>query len=108
MLRITLLSGENLAGIPAAGLSDAKSLKQQLHRKHGLPPRFRQRLFHNGSAMEDDSKLDSSMDLEVVAVSFADSSEDQRKELVGAATFGHAAKAGEGMHRSTARTRSLA
>ena len=72
MLRITLLSGETLASVPAAGLSDAKALKQRLHRQHGLPPRFRQRLFHNGSALEDDSKLDPSMDLEVVAVSFVD------------------------------------
>ncbi|OLQ11106.1 Ankyrin repeat domain-containing protein 50 [Symbiodinium microadriaticum] len=41
MLRITLLSGEELTSLPLAELSDVKALKQRLHQQHGLPPRFR-------------------------------------------------------------------
>ena len=58
-----MMSGEEVASIPVVGLSDVKSLKQQLHRLHRLPARFRQRLFHGGSALHDAAKLDSLEDL---------------------------------------------
>ena len=44
MLRIRKLTGEEVASLPLAELSDVKMLKQRLHQQHGLPPCFRQRL----------------------------------------------------------------
>mmetsp|Transcript_66832 Transcript_66832/g.156617 ORF Transcript_66832/g.156617 Transcript_66832/m.156617 type:complete len:233 (-) Transcript_66832:8-706(-) len=82
MLRITQLSGEELTSIPIEELSDVKALKQRLHENHGLPPRFRQRLLHGGTTLDDAAKLDSVMDLEVVALhGFCEASESQRTAL---------------------------
>ena len=94
MLRITLLSGEELTSLPLTELSDVKSLKQRLHQQHGLPPRFRQRLLHEGNALDDAVKLDSAMDLQVLIVSFSEVSEDQQYELIEAASDGRVAEAG--------------
>ena len=71
MLRVRMLSGEVVASIPSEELedvNDARSLKQRLHRLHGLPPRFRQRLFHCGRPLDDMDRLelDSPMDVELV------------------------------------------
>ena len=82
MLRITLLSGEELT-----------SLKQRLHQQHGLPPRFRQRLLHEGSTLDDDVQLDSAMDLQLLIVAFSEVSEGQQQELDVAASDGMVAKA---------------
>ena len=57
MLRITLLSGEEVTSLALAELSDVKALKQRLHQQHGLPPRFRQRLLHEGNTLDDAVKL---------------------------------------------------
>ena len=68
-LRVRMLSGEAVASIPSEELedvNDARSLKQRLHRLHGLPPRFRQRLFHCGRPLEDMDTLDPPMDVELV------------------------------------------
>ena len=65
MLRITQLSGEELTSLPLTELSDVRALKQRLHRQHGLPPRFRQRLLQEGQTLDDGVKLDSVMDLQV-------------------------------------------
>ncbi|OLQ11090.1 Ankyrin repeat domain-containing protein 50 [Symbiodinium microadriaticum] len=70
MLRITLLSGEELASLPLRQLSDVKALKQRLHEQHGLPPRFRQRLLHEGKALDDAVRLDVAMDLQAVVLPF--------------------------------------
>ena len=93
MLRITLLSGEELTSLPLTELSDVKGLKQRLHQQHGLPPRFRQRLLHEGNALDDAVKLDSAMDLQVLIVAFSEVSEQQWRELYGAAASGNVAKA---------------
>ncbi|OLQ11102.1 Ankyrin repeat domain-containing protein 50 [Symbiodinium microadriaticum] len=92
MLRITLLSGEELTSLPLTELSDVKGLKQRLHQQHGLPPRFRQRLLHEGNALDDAVKLDSAMDLQVLIVAFSEVSEQQWRELYGAAASGNVAK----------------
>ncbi|CAE7942703.1 unnamed protein product [Symbiodinium sp. KB8] len=92
MLRITLLSGEELIRLPLTELSDVKALKRRLHQHHGLPPRFRQRLFNNGEILDDDFQLDSAMDLQVLIVSFCDASQDQRRELCAAAMDGRLAE----------------
>ena len=65
MLRITQLSGEELTSLPLAELSDVKALKQRSSREHGLPPRFRQRLLHEGNTLDDAVKLETEMDLQV-------------------------------------------
>ncbi|CAE7033639.1 mask [Symbiodinium sp. CCMP2592] len=59
MLCITLLSGAEIAHVPLAELAHVKALKQHLHEHHSLPPRFRQRLLHEGNALDDSVTLDS-------------------------------------------------
>ena len=81
MLRVGKLSGEEVASIPIVQLSDVKTLKQRLHQQHGLPPRFRQRLLHEGNTLNDAVKLDSVMGLQVVASMASDTSESERTEL---------------------------
>ena len=43
MLRVHLLSGEEVASVPAEEVRTVRELKQRLHELHGLPPRFQQR-----------------------------------------------------------------
>ena len=95
MLRITLLSGEDLTSIPCAELSDVQALKQRLHHQHGLPPRFRQRLLHEGNILDDAFELDSPMDLQVLTLPFSEASDTQRDRLYEASGSGPAAEAGE-------------
>ncbi|CAE7943916.1 mask [Symbiodinium sp. KB8] len=72
MLRLTwMTSGEEVASIGVEELSDAKALKQELSRKHGLPPRFRQRLFHRGSPVDDSAPLDSILELQLVVLPYS-------------------------------------
>ena len=94
MLRVTLLSGEELTYLPLTELSDVKALKQRLHQQHGLPPRFRQRLLHEGNTLDDCIQLDTAMDLQVLIVAFSEVSEDQQQELFSAAFDGRVAEAG--------------
>ena len=82
MLRIRMLSGDEVVDIPVRELSDVKSLKKRLQQVHGLPPRFRQRISSRGSILEDTAKLDSSMDLELVLLPCSVASQAQADELV--------------------------
>ena len=120
MLRITRLSGETLASIPAAEVDDVKALKQRLHQHYDLPPRFRQRLFHEGKSLDDSVSLDSVkeshgafkrrrlrrktlddsikpdvMELQVLITAFVDASEDQTRKLRLAAGSSRVAEAGQ-------------
>ncbi|OLQ10090.1 Ankyrin repeat domain-containing protein 39 [Symbiodinium microadriaticum] len=88
MLRVTMLSGEQVASIPVMELSDVRSLKQRLHRLHNFPTRFRQRLLHEGSPLGDDAKLDSIAHLELLLLSYHPTSQSQANELVTAAMNG--------------------
>ena len=85
MLRITQLSGEELTCLPLTELSDVKALKQRLHEQHGLPPRFRQTLLHEGNTLDDAVKLETEMDLQLLIVAFSEPSGDQGRELRAAA-----------------------
>ena len=78
MLRITMLSGEEVASMPLPDLSDVRALKEQLHRLHGLPTRFRQRLFHCGNPVDDATPLDAAMELSLVLLSYIACSERQK------------------------------
>ena len=88
-----MLSGEEVASIPLEELSDVKALKQQLHRMHGLPSRFRQRLFCAGDAVDDSIILDSPMELELVLLAYFATSEGQASELVTLAANGSTSEA---------------
>ncbi|CAE7907320.1 Kidins220 [Symbiodinium sp. KB8] len=83
-----MLSGNWVASIPAVELGDVKSLKQRLHRLHGLPSRFRQRLFHEGSLLDDAAQLDSLRDLELLLLSYHPACQTSADELVTAAARG--------------------
>ena len=88
MLRVTMLSGEQVVSIPVMELTDVRSLKQQLHRLHNFPTRFRQRLLHDGSPLGDDAKLDSITDLELLLLSYHPTSQSEEDQLVTAAMNG--------------------
>ena len=92
MLRITGLSGDPVTMVPVEKVTDVRSLKQHLHQRHGCPPRFRQRLFLHGKTLEDSVELESSMDLDLVLLSFADVSQAQADDLAAAAKQGRLAE----------------
>ena len=82
MLRISwMLSGADVASMSVEGLSDAKTLKQELSCKHGVPPRFRQRLFHRGNPVDDSAALDSPMELQLVLLPYSATSQTEAEEL---------------------------
>ena len=76
--------------MPVEELSDVKALKQQLNRAHGLPTRFRQRLFLCGSPLDDSAPLNSPMELELVLLSYSATSQTQAEaeELATASASG--------------------
>eukprot|EP00439_Symbiodinium_sp_Y106_P004228 s195_g1.t1 len=92
MLRVRTLAGEEVASIPVMELSDVMALKQQLHRLHGLPTRFRQRLFHGSNLLEDAAKLDSPLDLDLVLLPYVAAPQSGVDELATAAKNGLAAE----------------
>ena len=94
MLSITLLSGEELTCLPLTELSDVKALKQRLHEQHGLPPRFRQRLFHEGNTLDDAVQLDTAMDVQILIVAFIENWEEEGPELCEAAASDRVDQAG--------------
>ena len=105
MLRITLLSGEELASLPLRQLSDVKALKQRLHEQHGLPPRFRQRLLHEGKALDDAVRLDVAMDLQAVVLPFREEyGSVWSAHLLDAAANGSVTEAGSSLMTAAATT----
>ena len=95
MLSVRLLSGEEVAKVPLQEeLRDVRSLKQNLHRLHGLPPRFRQRLLLDGEALEDAARIDAPVELELVLLASSAVSDLQMEELLSAASHGSVAEVG--------------
>ena len=99
VLRVWQTSGSLLAAIPqkeaTQKLQDVRSLKRHLQGLCGLP-RFRQRLLHEDTPLEDENKLLSQRlptDLQLVLLSFASVSGRQRDDLTNAAAFGRASEA---------------
>ena len=92
MLRVRMISGEEVAHMPVEELSDARALKRQLNRSHGLPVRFRQRLFLGGNLLDDTVQLDSSMELELVLLPYSMTSRAEAKELADASANGSISK----------------
>ena len=95
MLHVRMLSGDPVASIPLAVLSGVKSLKQRLHRLHSLPPRFRQRLFHEGRLLHAAANLDLFRDLELLLLTHHPASQTQADELVTASEDGLVAEVGD-------------
>ena len=91
-----MLSGEQVASIPVEELSDVQALKQQLHRLHGLPTRFRQRLFFCGNLLDESAHLDSPMELDVVLLSYCVASQTPAEELTTACAKGSITEVGFG------------
>ena len=93
MLRIRMLSGEDVVSIPVGEVIDVRAMKQRLNALHGLPNRFRQRLFLGGSPLDDSAALSSPADLELVLLTHADATQTQVDELVTAAANGSTTEA---------------
>ena len=100
MLQISRMSGEGLTIVLEDLIRDVRALKQHLNQRHGLPPRFRQRLLFQGQCLEDTAILHSGMDLELAVLAFLPTpSPDEVQELLAAAGSGHVDKV-----RAVART----
>ncbi|CAE7943955.1 ANKRD50, partial [Symbiodinium sp. KB8] len=95
---LSVLSGEVVANLPVEELTDVRNLKLLLHRLHGFPTRFRQRLLLGGNPMADSAKLEKSMDLELVLLNYSDLSQTQADYLVTAALNGFASEVEEMLH----------
>ena len=93
MLRIRMLSGEEVVSVPLGEVVNVLALKQRLNMLHGLPNRFRQRLLFRGSPLDDAATLSSPADLELVLLTHSDAAETQVEELVTAAANGSATEA---------------
>ena len=94
MLRIRMLSGDALTSIPLKEVQDVRCVKLHLHRLHGCPSRFRQRLLLHGERLADAVKLESTMELDLVLLTFGESSQEQAGDLVTAARHGSLAEVG--------------
>ena len=68
MLHVRWLSGEELATLPADDVRDVRAVKQRLHKTHGVPPRFRQRVLLDGKNLDDAAEVDASMDLHLLVL----------------------------------------
>ena len=82
-LHVWGISGQEVAHIPREQLSTVRALKQHLQKLCGCS-RFRQRLTHHGTALDDDARLDSQVeatDVQLVVVPFCETSEGQAYEL---------------------------
>ena len=100
MLRIRMLSGEEVTTMPVEEVGSVREVKQRLHQLHGLPPRFRQRLIFQGTNLDDADKLDSPLDLILVVLSYSSPSQTEGKELTDATKNGSLEKAGVQYDRS--------
>ena len=74
--------------MPLQDLSDVRAVKEQLHPLHGMPTRFRQRLFHCGNPVDDATPLDAAMELGLVLLSYHACSETKAEELATASANG--------------------
>ncbi|CAE7642658.1 mask [Symbiodinium sp. CCMP2592] len=87
MLRVWKVSGEELARVPVAELSDASELKRYLRVKNNLPICL-QELLYNGALLQDDAKLFPSMDVQLILSSLALRGAEAALELLEAAEAG--------------------
>ena len=88
MLHIRMISGEVVTSMAVEELDAVRDLKDRLNQRHGMPPRFRQRLLFHGKSLDDTTQLDSPMDLDLVLLTFADVTQSQVDDLTTAAAEG--------------------
>ncbi|CAE7944615.1 ANKRD50, partial [Symbiodinium sp. KB8] len=67
-------------------------LKRHLHQLHGFPLGFRQRILLHDTCLQDAEKLDSTMDLQIVLLDFAEDSHQDVEDLVASAREGSLSK----------------
>ena len=65
MIRIWNISGEELAAVSVDSVKDVIALKYALKKQHGFPLCLQQ-LLHNGSGLDNASKLDAPIDVQLV------------------------------------------
>ena len=65
MLRVWGMSGEELAAVNLGEHLDVRDLKSSLCRMHGLP-RCMQQLLYHGKRLDDFTKLDAPMDIQLL------------------------------------------
>ena len=88
MLCVRMLSGEEVAKVLLDEVSDVRSLKQHLHQLHGLPPRFQQRILVHGQRLDDADRIDSTLELELVLLTYSPASDLNVDDLLSAASCG--------------------
>ena len=96
MLRVRMVSGQQLTSLSVEEVGNVRELKRRLHRLHGFPPRFQQRLILDGASLDDADELASPMDLDLVVLSFSDDDFqlEEDDELLQAAANGSVDQAG--------------
>ncbi|CAE7447332.1 unnamed protein product [Symbiodinium natans] len=82
-LRVFKTSGEELVSTSAEEVGSVRELKLRVRALCGLP-RFRQRLLHEGVVLEDDTRLESRMDIQLVLLNFCEATEEEEDELTAA------------------------
>ena len=92
MLQVWKASGDAILAKSMEELSDVRALKRQLQRLCGVP-RFQQRLLHGGVILDEDTRLDSPIDVELVLVPFCSASLEEVIQLNTAAARGWASQA---------------
>ena len=80
--------------MPVKEVSCIREVKQRLHQRHGLPPRFRQRLVLEGANLDDAANIDSPRELELVVLPLSSPSLIDTNELVAAAVDGSVEQVG--------------
>ncbi|CAE7566545.1 mask, partial [Symbiodinium pilosum] len=70
MLRIWRMSGQELPAVSIEGISVVRDLKASLCSLHGFPLCMQQ-LLHNGNGLDDSTKLDAPIDLQLVLLALS-------------------------------------
>ena len=99
MLHVWQASGKEIAAIGLEELHDVRTLKTHLQSLCGVP-RFRQMLLHNGRSLDEDFKLDSCLDVQLVLLSFpCEASAESGDELIRSVRLGPTSAVEAILHR---------
>eukprot|EP00439_Symbiodinium_sp_Y106_P024021 s428_g2.t3 len=91
MLQVRMLSGGETS-IPVEEIQDVRGLKRHLNQLRGFPLGFRQRILLHDKCMEDDDKLEPTMNLQIVLLDFAEVSQQHVEDLAASAREGSLSK----------------
>ena len=87
MLNIRSVSGEVLASVPARKEWSVRDLKAQVCRMHKISI-FRQELVHGAAVLDNDTKLMSPADIQLVLMPLSDASPEETRSLCAAVEGG--------------------